>query len=375
MALAAFMAIAYPAFAHHRQTPPVVEITTAGDSAWPRLRALGDRLVYAYDTGAGRQIFLRERDRVTFDQLTDTGDNANPAVSSTGRVVAWDSDADFLGSGAPGRQVFVMEKGELVQAAIDPTGTSVNPSLNGRGRRLAFESTGDLAGTGNAGARQIFVSERHGLITQMSRGLGTSSNPTYGRNNRRLAFESTSDPDSGADTGVSQIWLTVTGRDPFPITAGEGGSHRPSMSTQSRLIAFHSTADLAGDGHDTGVSQVFVYQIGKGIFRQITDDAGGCSDATINDRIRAWRVAYVCGDRGFYTDIRTEQRFALPIATDGDTAQAVAAGGNQFVLIGTTVDVLNGGTTPGHRLYQLNLFKLASDPIAVGGIQQWTVVP
>jgi hypothetical protein len=41
------------------------------------------------------------------------------------------------------------------------------------------------------------------------------------------------------------------------ITAGAGASTNPSTNKNGTLIAFQSSADLLGDGHDTGVSQIF----------------------------------------------------------------------------------------------------------------------
>lgn len=370
-AVFALLLAAFPAAAHHRQTPAIVQFTFDGDNRWPRTAALGDRLVVALGPDGARQIFVRQRDRVTFLAVTSTGDNDNPSVALKRNTVAWDSDGDLLQNGSVGRQVYMLSSNTLVQAAIDPTGTSRNPSINGLGTRLAFESAGDLVGPPHGGISQIFVRAANGALTMASRGEGASRNPSFGRSAGRLAFESTSDPVTGADTGVAQIWLQLPAGPAEPITDGAGDSTMPALSQGGRLVAFQSTAALATDGHDTGVPQVFVYDINGRLFRQITNDAGGCHSPYVNDQTKSWRVTYVCGTKGYYTDIRTQSRFELPI-TGGDTIQSINAGGSHFVQVATTANLLGGPPTAGHQLFQLNLFKLPAAPLQVGGIVTFT---
>lgn len=370
-ALLALVLIALPAAAHHRQTDDKVQFTNGGDNRWPRVAALGDRLVVALGSPGAKQVHVRQRDRITFIAITASGDNDNPTTALRSNVVAWDSDGNHLDNGSVGRQVFLLKNSSLTQVALDPTGTSRNPALNGLGTRVAFESAGNLVGPPHGGVSQIFVYAVGGSLAMASRGQGESRNPSYGRSAGRLAFDSTSDPVTGNDTGVAQIWLLLPGGTAQPITDGAGDSTRPALSQGGRLVAFQSTAALATDGHDTGVPQVFVYDINSAVFRQITNDAGGCHDAYVNDQTKAWRVTYVCGSKGYYTDIRTQSRFELPI-DGGDTAQAINAGGAHFIQVSTTANLLGSGTTAGHQLYQLNLFKLPATPLQVGGIVSFT---
>jgi Tol biopolymer transport system component len=357
---------ATPSRAHHRQTPAIVQFTTQGDNFWPRLPPPSEKLAYAGDTPAGRQIFVRQRDRITFLPVT-SGDgihNDNPAVSKRGNVVTWESDGDLLGNGSPGVQIYLQNSGGLIQPVVDPTGTSAHPTISALGTQLAFDSKGDLAGIANGGKRQVYAyATRRGDLTQLSFGPGSSANPSYGRSSSRIAFESTTDPDTGTDSGVNQIWLQLRRGAPFRLTHGAGPSTLPAMSFRSRLVAFQSTAALATDGHDTGVTQIFVYDVVARVFRQITNAPGGCHDASINDQSHDWRVVYLCGNQAFYTDIRTEEQFLLP-AVNGETVDALTAGGAFFVVV-------SAGTPGKHDLYQLNLYKLVSSPIAVGGIVSW----
>jgi Tol biopolymer transport system component len=294
----------------------------------------------------------------------DGGTNANPSISSNGRIVAWDTDDDPLSSGAPGRQVVKQNRFVLEQPAIDPTGTSTNPALDVVGVAVAFESTGDLAGTGNAGARQVFLRQLDGAVRQLSRGTGTSRNPAIGLRSRTVVFESTSHPVTGDDTGTAQIWLAslLTGT-ADPITSALGASTNPTISNDGRLVVFESTADLAGDGHDTGTPQVFAYDTLSKTFARLSADVGGCTRATAARIKRDWRIAYLCNGVANFTMLRANQRFQVATA-GGDTTRLVPQADAHFMLVATTADLLVGGTTAGHRVYMVNLFKRPATPVA-----------
>ena len=344
------------ALAHHRQTPPIVEITPKGDAALPRLAPASRKAaaVIVDDTIAVVSPFQNP----TTPRFSFTvGTNGNPSISANGRTVAWDTDADPLGNGAPGRQVISATRFGMTQVAIDPTGTSENPALDLFGIYAAFESTADLAGTGNAGARQIFFRYPDGTLTQLSQGFGTSRNPSVGLKGVTVVFDSTSDPVTGADTGIPQIWLAdrvhVTAA---PVTSGAGASSVPSFSNDGRVVVFESTADLAGDGHDTGTPQIFAYDTLSKTFAQVTADAGGCTGATTIRIQRDWRIAYLCSGVAYFTMLRMNQRFR--VQTDGgDTTRLVPQADTHFVLTATTANLLGNGTMPEHHVYMVNLFK------------------
>jgi hypothetical protein len=354
------------ASAHHRQTPPIVAITTNGDASLPRLPPPSRKAAaVVIDGGTASSIAVVSpfaTPTVPTFSFTN-GDNRNPSISANGRVVAWDTDADPLASSAPGRQVIAETRAGLVQIAVDPTGTSANPSEDRYGLYVAFEATGDLAGTGNAGARQVFLHDPDGGVTQVSRGTGRSGNASIGPKARVAVFDSTSDPTTGADTGTAQIWLATLGGAAAALTAGAGDSRRPDLSDDSRLVVFDSRADLAGDGHDTGVPQIFAYDTVSKTFAQLTGDPGGCTDATTLRIMRDWRVGYLCGGEAYFTMLLGNQRFH--VQTDGgDTTALVPQGDAHFVLVATTADLLAGtGTTSGHRVYMVNLFKRPPDAV------------
>ncbi len=357
------LALVSVANAHHRQTPPVVAITTAGDAALPRLAPPSRKAAaVVVDTTVAVVNPFRTPTVPAFSFAAGT--NANPSISSNGRIVAWDTDDDPLGSGAPGRQVVEQNRVTLQQVAVDPSGTSTNPALDLAGIAVAFESTADLAGTGNAGARQVFLRQLGGPILQLSRGAGTSRNASIALRNRLVVFESTSHPVTGDDTGIAQIWTAGLGTGTAdPITSALGPSANPSVSNDGRLIVFDSTADLAGDGHDTGTTQVYAYDTFSKTFARLTGDGGGCASATAIRIKRDWRIAYLCGGTAYFSMLRANQRFQ--VATDGgDTTRLVPQADAHFMLVATTANLLGAGTTVGHRVYMLNLYKRPPTPVA-----------
>ena len=368
VASVAVLALVVPAArAHHRQTPAIVPITTAGDASLPRLPppSRSAAAVVVDETVAVVNPFRTPTvPAFTFTQ----GTNDNPSISSNGRTVAWDSDADPLDTGAPGRQIVEQSRFAMLTPAVDPTGTSANPALDLFGIGVAFESTGDLAATGNVAARQIFYRVTGGTVRQLSRGMGTSRNPSIGLRGRIVVFDSTSHPITGNDTGIAQIWIAdLLGGTADPITSGLGASEKPTLSNEGRIVVFESRADLAGDGHDTGTAQVFAYDTISRAFARITNEPGGCTDASTARIKRDWRIAYLCGGSAYFTMLRANQRWHVP--TGGDTTRIVPQTDIHFMLVATTANLASGGTTPGHRVYMVNLF--ARPPLPVPGSVLW----
>jgi len=360
-ALLALGLLARPALAFHRTTPPVIAVTSSGDTPLPRVSTEGRQLVVALDV-SGKQIFRQHRKHDFLEQITTSGDNDNPTISRSSRLIAWDSDCSQLGCPEPGRQIFMWTAGTTFQVTHDPTGSSVNPALSGRGTRLAFESRGDLAGANPSGTTQIFLRDSDGVISQASRGAGTSHDAALDRTGFGVVFDSTSDL-SGRDTGISQIWFLSAIGFPQILTYGQGPSRRPAISSDSRVIAFESTADLTGNLQDTMVSQIFLYDADKGSLIRVTDDPAGCSGASVSAVPRDISVGYACDGKGFFYHYLAGKHFQLP--TDGgNTAQAVAELGGWFMVVSTTANMLVGGDpTQGHQLYLLNLFKLTATPL------------
>src|SRR5262245_57457567 len=136
----ASLALVPAARAHHRQTPPIVAITVDGNASLPRL-APASRKAAAVVVDSTIAVVQPFRTPAVPAFTFTAGTNANPAISSNGRIIAWDSDDDPLGSGEPGRQIIEQNRFVMEQVADDPSGTSANPALDLTGFFVAFEST------------------------------------------------------------------------------------------------------------------------------------------------------------------------------------------------------------------------------------------
>ncbi len=361
------------AWAHHRQTPPVVRMSPAGEDSvdfdLPRVPGFDGGLALLAPSGSDQELVLvRLYPIASTVVLEATGDNRNPAVGLNGGAVTWDSDTDPLGTGATGRQIYYHDGALLTQLTHDPSGTSANPAISGSGQWVAFESAGDLAGTGTAGVTQIFLSQvATGTLVQVTSGAGPSTNPALDRRAKVLAYQSTTDPVTGEDTGLAQLWVAdLRAGTRQRVTSGLGPSGNPTIDIDGKLIAFESQADLAGTGGDTGVPQVFVFSPGTGTFAEITADPGGCTSPSVHKFRRDFRIAYVCGGEAYYTLLRANTRWRVEADVPGSSTTRIVAGfGPYFVLLRTTADLLDGtGTTAGHQVYLVNLFKRAAAPVA-----------
>jgi len=363
------LASTVPAGAFHRQTPEVVPLTTSGDNDLPRVSPPGKRaLALAIENGPQNVAiigyFPGKLPPAETIVAAAGGDNANPSLSYRGKSFAWDTADDPLNNGSPGRQVVVdLKKGKLVQPALDPTGTSANPALGKSGKEVVFESSGNLTGQNAAGALQVFFSDKAGRLFQLSRGQGQSKNAVIASRGDSVAFQSTSNPSSGADTGVAQIWfkdrLTPGGE---PVTDGDGPSSNPAISYDGRIVAFESTADLAVDGADTGIPQIFAWDSRRGDFAQLTDDPAGCTGPSVNKAIGDYRVTWTCAGVAYHLLLEHEE-FAR-IDTGGHTSRIVMGPGAHFVTMATTGTPGGGTPTPGHQVFVVNLFKFQSTPVA-----------
>jgi len=369
------LGLAGSAGAFHRETPPLVVLTTGEDTDLPRVPSQGRRLL-ALAEGQGIVTLTPFLTQDAATPLTAVG--ADPAVSFNGRVVAYETDDDPLN--LPGRQIVKWTYGTLSTPIVDMSGTSANPSLDKSGRTLVFESAGNLTNLATPDVvNRVYVRYKDGTLALVSSGSGWSGHAMLGAKRGLVAFESTSDPVTGVDNGTEQIWVgKVTGLPAAPITDGDGPSTDPIVSDDSRLVAFVSEADLAADGAatvvpaggaDTGVAQIFVYDTWSQTFAQLTHEpAPGCGRPDVAKVGGDWRITFVCDGQAYYHMLRKNQRYHVP--TPGGPTQSIIPVGVHFLTVSTKADLAAGsGTTPGYQIYLLNLFQ-APVPV-VSGSATW----
>jgi Tol biopolymer transport system component len=167
----------------------------SGNGRYVAFESLSTNLV-AGDGNGVIDIFVHDRNtatttRVSVDSLGNegNGDSNFPSISSDGRYVAFESDADNLigvGNDTNGStDIFVhdLQTGETTRVSVDSTGTqgdnhSYSPSISSDGKFVAFQSDADnLIGVGNDtnGTTDVFVDDRPGGNEETS-GSSSSSN-------------------------------------------------------------------------------------------------------------------------------------------------------------------------------------------------------
>ncbi len=244
-------------------------------------------------------------------RLTPGAPVAHPSTRSWGYLLAFSSTEDLAATGSTGRQVFVFglfnydcQYGTpapelsscpgaappfLTQVTSGP-GAPDNPSATAGGTLVAYDADGSHAGgTGpGVGHRQIFVKDltTNTLLRVTDAPDGDSTHPSLSEGGGDLVFESTAAL-GGVPTGVSQIvHYDVAAGQLTRVTHGAGPSRAAMPSKLGRVVSFESTAALLGDGHDTGISQIFWYDALLGQLHQLTAGNAASQHAYVTTRLR-----------------------------------------------------------------------------------------
>jgi hypothetical protein len=263
------------------------------------------------------------------------GSNFKPAISATGRYIAWESNATNLivaGTAVGVTHIYLRDRDVSGSGTFDTSGNvstvlvsqstgsvagdgnSIQASISGGGRYVAFASdaTNLVAGDANA-LRDIFVRDvTGGTTTRVSvtsaateSSGGASRAPSINQNNgnaddgRYIAFGSEATNLVAGDTNaVSDIFVhdrtgaTTTrvsvssagaeATDPSSTSAQRLGSVNPSISSTGRYVAFASLASNLTAGDSVGKSQtndsnaaVDIFVIDRDVNASGTFDTGG----------------------------------------------------------------------------------------------------
>ena len=230
------------------------------------------------------------------------GASYNPSISSDGRFVTFDSDADNLVAGDTngavdpysGVDIFVHDRqtGQTTRVSVSSAGVQGNgacygPSISSDGRFVAFESDADNLVDGDTNGdvfpysgTDIFVHDRQtGQTTRVSvssagvQGDRPSSSPKISSWGRYAAFDSYADnlvagdtsgdddPNSTADVFVHDRQTVQTTRVSVSSTGAQGNerSKYPSISSDGRFVAFRSEADNLVDGDTNNANDIFIH--------------------------------------------------------------------------------------------------------------------
>jgi Tol biopolymer transport system component len=220
------------------------------------------------------------------------GDSTHPTMDDGGRYVVFQSTADFLGEGFAGPQIYLADlrasdpfcpypcpaNGNAgLRQITHKAGTSGNPVVSKSGKIVAFESDADLLNQGQNETQIYRVEMKTGIVTRPTLGPGASRHPTLSKNGALLAFESDANL-LGTGSGGTQIFLYKHSESLLQqLTFAPGGhSTHPSLETTGRGVIFSSTDNLLNNG-STG-QQVFEYGVATGVLHQVTAAPGTTRD-------------------------------------------------------------------------------------------------
>ncbi len=272
-ALAAVLSTS-PALALHRESQPATRVTFGADHQPPIGKqwstngfAFVGREDYTGNGNTNQQIFVFSLLPFDCNNFTTRPHTPCPVPPQPVYVQATDN----TGNAAP-------DNPSLVWVDAGPT-VEGGPVASADRKILAFDANGSyLGGSGPAAShRQVFWKN---LVTNETIRVtdapdGDSTHPQLDRSGQTIVFQSTAKLTSDArGAGHSQIYAFhidhALGRvQLLQITHGSGDSIAPMTDNGGAQVSFESTADLLGDGHDTGISQIFVANIDWG-----TNDRG-----------------------------------------------------------------------------------------------------
>jgi Tol biopolymer transport system component len=211
------------------------------------------------------------------------GSSYGPSVSENGRFVAFESDASNLVTGDTNgvRDVFVRDRqnGTTTRiskstAGVQGNGNSHNPAVSSDGRFVVFESDATNFATSDTNtAADVFIWDRQtGTTTRVSRstagaqGNGGSYGPSVSADGRFVVFNSyatnlvTGDTNAAGDIFVRDRRNGTTTRVSKSTAGvqGNGDSSDSTIAAAGRYVAFTSSATNLVTGDTNGRADIFV---------------------------------------------------------------------------------------------------------------------
>ncbi len=239
--------------------------------------------VFVRDTTTGAEITSRVS--VSTAGTEGNGISSFPAISSNGRYVAFDSWANNLVANDINNSsdVFVRDtttgaeitsRVSVSSAGTEGNGESRDPAISSDGRYVAYQSFADnLVANDTNNADDIFVydtitsiTSRVSVSTAGTEGNNNSESPSISSDGRYVTFHSFADNLVANDTnGVFDVFVrdtvdNITSRVSVSATGTEanGGSQNPVISSDGRYIAFESpSTNLIAGTTLSGVSHIF----------------------------------------------------------------------------------------------------------------------
>lgn len=273
-----------------------IEPRLSDDGRYVAFESLASTLV-AGDTNSLSDVFVTDRQTGTITRVSVTGggiqasgESHRPFISSTGRYVAFDSNAANLAVvpalGTYHALVRDVQTGTTTRASSNDAGqpgnsSSYEPSVSADGRYVAFYSfANNLAAGDTNNTWDVFVRDMQaGTTTRISQdaggvqGNGMSFSPSISPDGRYVVFTSVASNLVVGDTnGQADIFLyDRQGNTMFRAsvtTSGaeaNGGSYRGRVSADGHYVTFMSLATNLVSGDTNGTYDIFLRDVPAGL--------------------------------------------------------------------------------------------------------------
>jgi len=206
-------------------------------SQWLAFDAEGTFFGATGPSASHRQIFMKDLATGEIRSVTSgvDGESTRPVLNKEGGLVYFESTAHLLPTATPAgvSQIYVYHtKPHLLRQLTFGLGPSTNVVANEAGGLIAFESTADLLGSGaDTGTSQIFWIQydkvtRTPALHQLTKGNGPSQHPHISNLDSFVAF------DSSATNLPMSTGTTATSRSIFASTPLEAIAPQPPALTQ-----------------------------------------------------------------------------------------------------------------------------------------------
>lgn len=275
----------------------------SGDGRFVAFASESPRLVEG-DTNAAFDVFVHDLQtgttvRVSIDSEGNQGNQLSirPAISGTGRFVAFESAADNLVPGDTNESfdVFVRDRaaGATMRVSVSSAGGQANdhsilPAISSDGQTVAFTSfasnlvQGDTNGVPDIIVRDLTAgtTTRVSVSTTGLQANGTSEEPELSADGRLVAFESFATSLVPGDTnGAPDVFVrdrhtgeTIRASESAAGAQANGASFTPSISYDGRIVAFASSASNLVAGDANGMIDIFSKELAPAV---VVESCGG----------------------------------------------------------------------------------------------------
>jgi Tol biopolymer transport system component len=174
----------------------------------------------------------------------------NPTIDRQGHVVAFLSAADPTTPGVPQAYLANVSRRYILQLTHSPTAIR-NPSLDQHGRLLAFDTTADLLGTlapGSTASNVYFFDTRKSSVAALTMdSTRDSAYAAFGGPGKRLCFSSAADLLESGSMGAAVFQYDTSHLRLLQVTQSQPGNVGRT-STNDIFIALESTDDILVNG-------------------------------------------------------------------------------------------------------------------------------